>query len=84
MYLAGQAAARGFALQHGLVDIWTEGIEPPAELLIGIAEENRYRWSQGWTVGAEQEQSQMNPQAIAMVPIVAANPIVVANHDEPR
>ena len=84
MYLAGQAAAREFALQHGLIDAWTQGLGPPADFLIGIAEENRYCWSQGWAVGAEEKQSRMTTQALVIGSIAVALLIAAASYDEPR
>ena len=57
MFVAGRAAARQFALQNGLIGAWTQGIDPPAEFLMAIAEENRYCWSQGWLSGAEEKKS---------------------------
>ncbi|MDE2882310.1 MAG: hypothetical protein OXP70_10675 [Acidobacteriota bacterium] len=72
MYIAGQAAAREFALKRGLTDAWTEGLGPPAEFLMAIVEEDRYCWSQGWNVGAEEKQSRLTTQAIVIGSIAVA------------
>ncbi len=84
MYLAGQAAAREFALQDGLTDAWTEGLGPPAEFLMVIAEENRYCWSQGWNVGAEEKQSRLTTQAIVIGSFAVVLLIAAAIYGEPQ